>query len=72
MEPNVCKRCSSSYVSGPNELCTECIKMDSLIGSQVGRARNVYERYLLEKAVKESERRYHLTLLDLEATSETM
>jgi hypothetical protein len=46
--------------------------MDLLIGHQVARARNVYDRHLLEKAVKHSERRYYLTLQDLEVASETM
>lgn len=70
MEPNVCRRCSSSCASGPDELCGPCMAMDLLIGHQVARARNVYDRHLLEKAVKHSERRYHLTLLDLEKTND--
>ena len=66
VKTSVCKRCGDVCIPRPSELCHSCMEMASLIGHQVARARNVYARYLLEKAVKEDEWRYHMTLKDLE------
>jgi hypothetical protein len=67
-----CKYCGDSWVLEGRDICYTCILLKMLIDRNVARARNVYDRNLLEVALCDYRQRYVAILKDLEATDETM